>query len=74
MNGDTILINLEYVFDYYKSKNELIRTVEMQYNEYFKNEKRRLKNIERRKRKNNIQLFSQYFYIELLYIDESFYY
>ena len=54
MNGDTILINLEYVFDYYKSKNELIRTVEMQYNEYFKNEKRRLKNIERRKRKNNI--------------------
>ena len=74
MNGDTILINLEYVFDYYKSKNELIRTVEMQYNEYFKNEKRRLKNIERRKRKNNIQLFLQYFYIELLYIDESFYY
>jgi hypothetical protein len=51
MNGDIILIDLDDVFDYYGTKETIIKSVESQYNEYFRNERRRLRKIERRKRK-----------------------
>ena len=46
MNGDIILIDIDYIFTV--SKEYMIRSLYLSYEEYFRNERRRLRNIEKK--------------------------